>query len=82
MGGGELLEGVIYFRIADNGVGIENPQDIYKGYGVSNVVGRIHLFYGEEYGISVDSVAGQKTVIEIRVPVIDAAPDGGKGGAA
>ena len=68
---GELLEDVIYFQIEDNGVGMENPEDIYKGYGVNNVVDRIHLFYGEEYGISVQSVAGQKTIIGIRVPVID-----------
>ena len=57
--------------VLDNGVGMEDPQEIYRGYGVTNVVDRIHLFYGEEYGISVQSVAGQKTVIGIRVPVID-----------
>ena len=76
---GELLEDVIYFQIEDNGVGMEDPEDLYRGYGVTNVVDRIHLFYGEEYGISVQSVAGQKTVIEIRVPVIDGDDQGGKG---
>ena len=67
---GERLENLIYFRILDNGVGMDDPDSILSGYGVSNVVDRIHLLYGEEYGITVTSVKGQKTCVEICIPVM------------
>lgn len=67
---GERLEDTIYFRILDNGVGMEDPSAIFNGYGVTNVVDRIHLFYGEEYGIRVTSVKGCKTGVEICIPVM------------
>ena len=74
---GEVLEGIIYFRVTDNGVGMDDPNDIYNGYGVRNVLDRIHLFYGEDYGISVETVTGQKTSVEIRVPVLEDDREGG-----
>ena len=74
---GEVLEGIIYFRVTDNGVGMDDPNDIYNGYGVRNVLDRIHLFYGEDYGISVETVPGQKTSVEIRVPVLEDDREGG-----
>lgn len=67
---GERLEDTIYFRILDNGVGMDNPDAIFKGYGVTNVVDRIHLFYGEEYGIRVTTVKGCRTGVEICIPVM------------
>ena len=45
--------------------------------GVRNVLDRIHLFYGEDYGISVETVTGQKTSVEIRVPVLEDDREGG-----
>ena len=74
---GEVLEGIIYFRVTDNGMGMDDPNDIYNGYGVRNVLDRIHLFYGEDYGISVETVTGQKTSVEIRVPVLEDDREGG-----
>lgn len=67
---GERLEDTIYFRILDNGVGMDNPDAIFNGYGVTNVVDRIHLFYGEAYGIRVTTVKGCRTGVEIRIPVM------------
>lgn len=67
---GERLEDTIYFRILDNGVGMDNPDAIFNGYGVTNVVDRIHLFYGGAYGIRVTTVKGCRTGVEIRIPVM------------
>jgi two-component system sensor histidine kinase YesM len=63
--------------VTDNGVGMDDPNDIYNGYGVRNVLDRIHLFYGEDFGISVETVTGQKTSVEIRVPVLEDDREGG-----
>ena len=76
---GERLEDTIYFQVTDNGMGMDDPNDIYSGYGVRNVMDRIRLFYGEDYGISVDTVIGQKTSVEIRVPVLEDDRTGGEG---
>lgn len=45
-------------------------EEIKKGFGVTNVIDRIHLFYGEEYGIQVESEYGVGTKVEIRIPVM------------
>ena len=39
-----------------------------KGVGLSNIVQRLRLFYGEEYIMSVYSEVGKGTVIKISVP--------------
>lgn len=67
---GEQIEGDIYFTISDNGVGMKDVEEIKKGFGVTNVIDRIHLFYGEEYGIQVESEYGVGTKVEIRIPVM------------
>lgn len=68
---GERIGNDIYFSVTDNGIGMEDTGILYTGYGVKNVVDRIHLFYGEEYGISVASTGGQGTRIDIRVPIME-----------
>ena len=39
-----------------------------KGYGMRNVNQRIKLLYGEEYGLHIESVVGEGTVVTIRLP--------------
>ncbi|MDY3918742.1 MAG: histidine kinase [Candidatus Limivivens sp.] len=68
---GERIGNDIYFTITDDGIGMKNPSAIYSGFGVKNVVDRIHLFYGEEYGIQVTSEYNVGTKIEIRIPVME-----------
>jgi two-component system sensor histidine kinase YesM len=39
-----------------------------KGYGMRNVNQRIKLLYGEEYGLHIESVIGEGTLVTIRLP--------------
>lgn len=65
----------ILISITDNGVGMgeEKAASIItqhsKGYGMRNVNDRIHLFYGENYGLSVYSEMNKGTTITARIPV-------------
>ena len=67
-------DGVIYVMIEDNGVGMnQNTIDIMlsqnsKGYGMRNVNERIKLYYGEEYGIYIESVMNEGTIITVKIP--------------
>lgn len=60
----------LVFYITDNGVGIQDMQDVYRGYGVKNVMERIHLFYGEQYGVEFTSEYGKGTEVKIRVKAL------------
>ncbi len=73
--------------VTDNGVGIssdtlsnliqEKPQNKkarLSGIGIWNVDERIKMYFGERYGISIESVPNLFTTVEITIPVI------GKGG--
>ena len=46
---------------------IENPHDS-NGIGISNIVQRLRLFYGEDYEMVVESEVGKGTLIRISVP--------------
>ena len=74
---GKLLDtDQIEIKISDNGVGMseEAAQQMLtessKGYGVKNVNERIKHFYGDEYGITVNSVEGEGTDILILIPAM------------
>lgn len=62
-------DGILMFCIEDNGVGMADISVVMRGYGVKNVVERIHLYYGEEYGVTFESWPGQGTKVTIRIPV-------------
>lgn len=65
--------------VTDNGCGMDeetleklreiivNPQES-KGIGISNIVQRLRLFYGDDYWMNVDSTEDEGTVISISVP--------------
>lgn len=72
---GECTDNNIYFTISDNGVGMKDSSDIEKGFGVTNVIDRIHLFYGPEYGILVQSEYSVGTKVQIHIPVIEKGDD-------
>lgn len=70
------------FKVADNGIGI-SPDEVdllndyinhknesYKSIGLRNVNRRIKLYYGDSYGLRLDSVLGRGTVITIEIPCI------------
>lgn len=62
----------IIFRVIDNGPGLEekSEQKESKGYGVKNVNERIHIFYGEEYGLTLRREK-DITISEIVIPELE-----------
>ncbi len=71
----------ILFVVADDGVGMEEEElarlreEIQKpckatetGFGMANVNERIHMNFGWNYGITIESKAGEGTRVEILIP--------------
>lgn len=73
----------LIFKVADNGVGIDSQElatlndyinyrnECFKSIGLRNVNRRIKLYYGEEYGLRLDSHQGFGTVITLVVPRVE-----------
>ncbi|MFD0713057.1 sensor histidine kinase [Paenibacillus sp. GCM10027626] len=67
-------EGTILFAVQDNGPGMsqETVERILSmqaaGYGLRNVNERLHLLFGAEYGISIQSEPGAGTVMLLTIP--------------
>jgi two-component system sensor histidine kinase YesM len=62
---------VIEFSIFDNGVGIQSDElsgNVMSGIGFSNVQERLIRAYGDNYGVSVDSIKGEFTECIVRIP--------------
>lgn len=79
---GHKINHKLCFEILDSGIGI--PDDIRnyllsslgrelkeKGYGLSNVARRINLFFGDEYGVSIESEVGAGTKVGLSVPALN-----------
>lgn len=45
----------------------DSGADRQSGFGVANVNQRIHVYYGEQYGISYESHPGEGTLVRIQV---------------
>lgn len=68
----------ILLEIADNGIGMSETAirqllsaptaDQHGGYGVYNVQQRIHVYYGIQYNIQIQSVLGEGTTVTVRIP--------------
>ncbi len=78
-----LEKGKLCFLVADNGLGMtgEQVEQILSGkphissrrgsgIGVKNVNERIRLYFGEEYGLSIDSEPDEGTRIHICLPAV------------
>lgn len=71
-----LNDGIVYIMIEDNGVGMDQEtmalmlSQNSKGYGMKNVHERIQLYYGQEYGLHIESVINQGTIITVKIPEI------------
>lgn len=74
----------LVFVVSDDGVGmeaeelnllrseIEKPcQESEKGFGLANVNERIHMYFGKEYGMQIDSEKGKGTSITITIPAME-----------
>lgn len=48
----------------------ENNINIQKGFGINNVNERIKLYFGEEYGLNIDSTWQEGTKVSIKIPIV------------
>lgn len=46
----------------------ETGKEVSGGFGLHNVQQRLKLFYGEGYGVRIDSVEGEGTTVTLRIP--------------
>ena len=73
----------LYFTVRDNGLGMteEHVKSLFSdsihitstkgsGIGVKNVNERIKLYFGEEYGLTIDSELDEGTTITIHLPAV------------
>lgn len=78
---GSIQDDIIELVVSDDGIGIkqntleklqrgEIGRNTDNGYGLNNINKRIHLYYGEEYGLEFSSKYGQGTCVTIRIPTI------------
>ena len=66
---GEQQGRYLFLEIQDDGVGVENIQEMRKGFAITNVKERMQLFYGDEGSIEISSKRNEGTRVRIRVPV-------------
>lgn len=65
---------LVHFTIMDNGLGIPPEklplltQTQSQGYGLKNVHERLQLTYGKEYGLKINSILNQSTMITFSIP--------------
>lgn len=82
---GEKAGELIRLTVRDNGAGMEEKEleelrkeisrpckETEKGFGLANVNERIHMYFGEQYGLSIQSVKDRGTIVEILIPAIKA----------
>lgn len=69
-------DSLLQIEILDNGAGMSEEKisqliggSSNSGYGIHNVIQRITLFYGEEYGIKITSVLEKGTRVLVTLPV-------------
>ncbi|MFI3172321.1 MAG: sensor histidine kinase [Eubacteriales bacterium] len=82
----ERFDGYYFITVTDDGLGIEptrleelnnllkhniplNSNDS-SGYGISNVNERIKIYFGDEYGITFDSILEEYTRVTIKLPIV------------
>lgn len=80
---GEKEGNVIHLAVRDNGVGMDEDEleqlreeiqhsgnEHDKGFGLANVNERIRMYFGTEYGMTIQSKKGKGTLVEITIPAI------------
>ncbi|WP_207659277.1 cache domain-containing sensor histidine kinase [Anaerobacterium chartisolvens] len=85
---GSLISDIVEFTVSDDGAGIhpdrmkeilENNfatlEDEHTHVGVNNVDRRLKIYYGEKYGVQIESKLGIGTKVTIRFPGLKFSPD-------
>ena len=80
---GRMQERRIILTVRDNGIGmepeklahlrreIERPcKDTEGGFGLANVNERIRMYFGDYYGMQIDSVQGEGTTVTVTIPAL------------
>lgn len=77
---GHMESGDIVFEISDNGCGMDletiesvlslNYSSGRRGYGIKNLIKRISFYYGNGYGVDINSTPGEGTRVNIRVRAV------------
>lgn len=72
---GRISKHDLLFEVVDNGDGFDPTKtgsrtNTFSGIGISHVDERIRLMYGEDYGLSIQSLVGIGTTVTIRLPLI------------
>jgi len=49
---------------------VNHKRQMFSGIGMKNVQERIHLLYGNQYGVTVKSEPGQGTRVIVTLPLI------------
>jgi two-component system sensor histidine kinase YesM len=75
---GRAKGGDICLQVEDNGAGMDEMrlrevqaairQEQRVGFGLATVHERLQLLFGPEYGLQIDSVPGEGTVVRVRIP--------------
>ena len=76
--GARRSNGRLVIQVADNGVGIQldrQKQIFASGIGISNVLERLKVTYGEDFLFDVDSRPGHGTKIRIEIPELSSLSD-------
>lgn len=72
----------IIFQVEDNGIGmtkeqcqriLQNDESDQAGIGIKNVNDRIKIYFGEKYGLWIESELDQGTCVTIRMPKLEKA---------
>lgn len=78
---GQMIAETLVFEISDDGIGIEaekvksinsgnDLRSTRQSIGIQNVNRRIKLYYGEEFGITIQSQLGEGTTVVLRMPAV------------
>jgi two-component system sensor histidine kinase YesM len=78
---GTLQDNIIELIVSDDGIGMDEEKlerlqrgevgaSSENGYGLVNINKRIHLHYGEEFGLEFSSTFGGGTCVKVRIPAI------------
>jgi len=76
--GSSLANGWLAIYVRDNGVGISpdrREQIFSSGIGISNVLARLKVIYGEDFKFEVDSNLGTGTEVRIDIPEVHSMSD-------
>jgi len=77
---GYIKDNYVMLEVIDDGIGMDEEESIHllegnrkkdnqkSGYGIANVDARIKLQFGQEYGVSINSMYGIGTIVSLLLP--------------